>query len=106
VSDEELLRGGPADFAALYRRHVGAILAYLRRRCGDPEVAADLCAETWAAALDGRERFDPARGEVRGWIFGIAHRQLVTSQRTGVAEARQRVSRGLAALRARLEGRT
>ena len=95
MHDEELLRGGPAEFAALYRRHVGAVLAYLRRRCGDPEIAADLCAETWAAALDGRHRFDSRRGEVRQWVFGIAHRQLVTWQRTGVAEARARRSMGM-----------
>ena len=95
VRDEELLLGGPADFAALYRRHVEAVLAYLCRRCGDPEIAADLCAETWAAALDGRHRFDPARGEVRQWVFGIAHRQLVTWQRTGVAEAKARRRMGM-----------
>ena len=95
MHDEELLRGGPAEFAALYRRHVEAVLAYLRRRCGDPEIAADLCAETWAAALDGRHRFDPSRGEVRQWVFGIAHRQLVTWQRTGVAEARARRRMGM-----------
>ncbi len=40
-------------------------------RTGDPEVAADFCAETFAAALDGVRRFDPERGPAVAWLYGI-----------------------------------
>ena len=39
---------------------------------GDPELAADLTAETFAAALVSVRRFDPARGPAVAWLLGIA----------------------------------
>ena len=52
--DEQLLgstRREPTAFGAFYRRHEDRILRYFLSRVGDPEVAADLTAETFAAAL-------------------------------------------------------
>ena len=54
--DEELLlaSAGDADaFAAFYRRYADAVLAYFAVRTRRPDVAADLTAETFAAALHG-----------------------------------------------------
>ncbi len=65
ADDDELLRSARSDpeaFALLYRRHVHALRGYFYRRTGDAELAADLTAETFAAALDGAHRFDPERG--------------------------------------------
>ena len=42
------------------------------RRTGDGELAADLTAGTFAAALASRRRFDPAKGPAIGWLYGIA----------------------------------
>src|SRR3712207_9207872 len=78
-SDETLLAvlgAEPEAFAPFYRRHVTPLLAYFVRRTGSAELAADLTAETFAAALDGARRFDPARGPAVGWLYGIARRQL------------------------------
>ena len=64
-SDETLLAAlddEPEAFAEFYRRHVTALLGYFVRRTRDPELAADLCAETFAAALAGAHRFRPERG--------------------------------------------
>ncbi len=69
-ADEEILAAlaaRPDDFALFYRRHVRGLLGYLLRRTGDAELAADLCAETFAAALSGARRFDPGRGPAVGW---------------------------------------
>src|SRR3954454_15566783 len=55
-SDEQLLEATPrtpAAFAVFYRRHEGAVLGYFMRRAGNAELAADLAAETFAAALLG-----------------------------------------------------
>ncbi len=59
------------DFAAVFEAHFGALHGYLRRRLGAP-LAEELAAETFARALDGWARFDPAAGSVRGWLHGIA----------------------------------
>ena len=51
-TDEELLAGAdPAAFEAFYRRHAETVLGALARRSGDPALAAELTAETFAVAL-------------------------------------------------------
>src|SRR4051812_41583191 len=98
-SDEDLLaacRAEPDAFGVLYRRHVAALLAYFVRRTRDAELAADLTAETFAAALDGAHRFRPERGEAAAWIYGIARRQLSHAQRRGAVEDRARRRLGMA----------
>jgi len=47
----------PAAFARFYRRHVRGVIAFFHRRTGDAETAADLTAETFAAALVARRRY-------------------------------------------------
>jgi RNA polymerase sigma factor (sigma-70 family) len=97
-SDEALLlaaREEPEAFAVFYRRHVRALAAYFWRRAGNAETVADLVAETFAAALDGCGRFDPARGSAIGWLYGIAHRQLGTLARRGAVEGRARRRLGM-----------
>lgn len=84
MDDEAILAGldgEPEAFALFYRRHVAALLGYFLRRTHDPELAADLCAETFAAALDGAHRFDPARGPAIAWLYGIARRLLAHAER-------------------------
>ena len=86
----------PEAFAQFYRLHVRGVIAYLRRRVGSAELAADLTAETFAAALAGRRRFAPDRGPAAAWLYGIARRQLVTYQRRGHVERRARRKLGMA----------
>jgi RNA polymerase sigma-70 factor (ECF subfamily) len=100
-SDEEILAAlaeRPDDFALLYRRHVRGLLGYLLRRTGDPELAADLCAETFAAALASRRRFDPAKGPATGWLYGIARHKLARTLEHGRVEDRARRALGMAPL--------
>lgn len=97
VSDEELLERGDADaFAEFYARHAPGLLVFLVRRLGgQTELAADLCAETFAAVLVDRRRFDAAAGPALGWLYGIARHKLIDAQRRGVAEVRARERLGL-----------
>ncbi len=62
VTDAELLQGDARAFAGFYRRHEDAVLGFFLKRAGSAQLAADLTAETFARALEGRRRFDPARG--------------------------------------------
>jgi RNA polymerase sigma factor (sigma-70 family) len=101
MEDEAILAGldgEPERFAVFYRRHVASLLGYFLRRTHDPELAADLCAETFAAALDGAHRFDPARGPAVGWLYGIARRLLAHAERRGAVEDRARRRLGMAPL--------
>src|SRR5919202_111232 len=68
----------PVAFARFYRRHVRGVIAFFHRRTGDAETAADLTAETFAAALEGCHRYAPDRGAPAAWLYGIANRQLAT----------------------------
>ena len=96
--DRALLEASRADgigFDAFYRRYRDAVLAFHAARVREPETAADLTAETFAAALlavhdHGRELPQvPA-----AWLFTIAHRKLVDSYRRGRVEddARKRLA--------------
>ena len=79
----------PLDISELYARHGDTLLVFFARRTLDPEVAADLFAETFAQALASRARF---RGEGQdaeaAWLYKIAHRQLARYVRRGAVERR------------------
>ena len=63
---ERIARGDDAAFSAFYRAHLNAVVAYLRRRVPEPELAFDLAAETFAvvAARADRLRRERAAGGV------------------------------------------
>jgi len=88
--------GDPDAFTAFYREHAPGLLGWLVRRTRDPETAADLCAETFAAALQGAQRYDPERGPAVAWLYGIARHQLATAARRGTVENRARRKLGMA----------
>jgi RNA polymerase sigma factor (sigma-70 family) len=93
LSDEELLRltpREPAAFDAFYLRYEPLVLAWARRRTPSAEVAIDLAAETFVAALDSVRRFDPGKGPAVAWLLGIARNKLLRSYERGQVEARAR----------------
>lgn len=78
-TDAELLvasRGDPAVFRELYDRWAERLLVYFYRRVLDPEVAADLLAETFAVAFERRHRFRDVGRPGGAWLYGIAAREL------------------------------
>jgi RNA polymerase sigma-70 factor (ECF subfamily) len=81
ITDHELLRrarqGDGGAYEAFYRRHAPVMLAWFRRRTGLREVAEDLTAETFAAALCNVHRFRGEREEsAAAWLYAIAAREL------------------------------
>lgn len=93
-TDEELLaaicrRDGDA-FTAFYRRHLPRVVAYLIRETRDHELAADLTAEVFAAALVGARQYKPKHDSAFPWLLGIARNTLAASRRRGRVEARAR----------------
>jgi RNA polymerase sigma-70 factor (ECF subfamily) len=98
ASDGELLAGSAGDreaFTAFYRRYERPVLAFLVRRVRDSQVAADLCAETFAAALAGAPLYRPDHDSAAPWLFGIARNVLGSSLRAGRVEAAARRRLGM-----------
>jgi len=97
-TDGELLvatAGDPEAFAVFYRRHVRGVLGFFRRRVSSAEVALDLTAETFAAALEASPRYELRPEPARGWLYGIAWNKLREAQRHGCAEDSARRALGM-----------
>lgn len=97
-TDAELLRTAgtnPQAFAAFYDRYEALVVAYFARRVRDPELAADLTAEVFAAALVAASRYRPIEPTAAGWLFTIAHNSLYKSLRRERVEAFARYRLGI-----------
>ena|GEM_PF-443789 len=97
-SDAELLAltpSTPQAFGVFFTRHSRAIASYILRQTGDREVAADLTSETFAVALESATRYDPDKGDARGWLFGIAKITTLASYRQQRSERSARLRLGL-----------
>jgi len=83
--------GDAAAFGVLYRRHLSVVLRWCLRETGNREVAADLSAEVFAAALISAHRYRAAQGSVLAWLLGIARNKLLESlRRSRVADSARR----------------
>lgn len=99
LDDSELLRRARVDadaFAVFYRRHARAVYRSLACDCGDPDIALDLTAETFARALQSVGRFRGLRvTSGRAWIFAIANSLLLQYERERRTEDRARRRLGI-----------
>lgn len=93
-TEEELViataHGDGEAFGTLYGRYRGPVIGYFLRRVGDPELAFDLAAETFATVIVAASRFKTGGPPVPAWLFGIAHNKLRESLRRGQVEDRAR----------------
>jgi RNA polymerase sigma-70 factor (ECF subfamily) len=75
-TDSDLLRqlrtGKAEAFTALYRRHQGPLYRFALLRCGASDAAADIVQEAFMGLLNGRLQFDPLRGQLQHFLFGVA----------------------------------
>jgi RNA polymerase sigma-70 factor (ECF subfamily) len=94
LTDVELLSAiadrDATSFSIFYQRHLPVTLAYLVRQTRDPELAADLAAEVFAAVLLVSHRYQPHSNSATPWVLGIARNKLLMSVRRGRIEARAR----------------
>jgi RNA polymerase sigma-70 factor (ECF subfamily) len=98
-SDGQLLRAAAAGdrdaFSELYERYETIVAGFLVRRDRDPQLAADLTAETFAAAILGASAFRDEGQSAVGWLLGIARNLLSRSRERGHAERRARERLGV-----------
>jgi RNA polymerase sigma-70 factor (ECF subfamily) len=80
-TDDELFvrlrRGEESAFVALYRRRQGAIYRFVLHMSRSPEVAEDVTQEVFVALLRDACGYDPDRGTLSGYLFGIARKLLL-----------------------------
>src|SRR5687768_12589784 len=68
---ERTRRGDAEAFSRLFARYQGPIFRYAAHMCGR-DAADDVVQETFLAVLRPSGRYDPARGTVGNYLFGIA----------------------------------
>lgn len=98
MSNEPVHRIGtdPDAFETFYREHVATVQRFVARRVDTAEVAADLTADIFVAAIDASHTYRSDRGAPIAWLYGIA--------RNVVAAEHRRRGRELGAVR-RIAGR-
>lgn len=90
-----IARRDDAAFALFYERYLPLVLRWCLRQTGNRELAADLSAEVFAAALIAAHRYRGDNDHVLAWLLGIARNKLRESRRRGRIEDRARRRMGV-----------
>lgn len=79
-AQQRFLDGDESALKVAYDQH-GALIYTFCKRSVDAESAADLTQEVFLAAWKARDRFDPTRGTLAGWLMGIAKNKVIDLHR-------------------------
>lgn len=90
LADEELMglvrEREHRAFEVVYDRHGGAAYSLAYRILGDPRAAEDATQEAFLSIWRTGARYDPLRGSVRNWIFGVVRNRAIDALRRGSAK--------------------
>ena len=79
--DDELLRlvlaGDEDAFTTLYRRRQGGIYRFALQMSGSSVIAEDVTQEVFMALVREAQKFDPARGTLTAYLYGIARHHVL-----------------------------
>lgn len=78
----------PEALERFYREHVETVQRFIARRVASPELAADLTADVFLAAIQAASTYDAARGNETSWLLGIARHRVADSYRSAAIEQR------------------
>lgn len=87
----------PEVFEAFYRDHLDTVRQFVARRVADPELAADLTAAVFLAAMDRASSYRPDRGSPAAWLIGVARNVVADEFRNQFRQ--QRLQRRVAGQR-------
>ncbi len=80
-TDAELLRlmlaGEEEAFVTLYRRRQGAVYRFALQMSGSEAVAEDVTQEVFMVLMRDGRNFDPARGSLAAYLYGIARNHVL-----------------------------
>ena len=69
-----------------YDEHAPELYGFVFRLLrGDPQTVADAFQDTWLDAISHIGQFDPKRGRLRSWLYGIARRRVALHWRQRLA---------------------
>jgi RNA polymerase sigma-70 factor (ECF subfamily) len=81
TNDEELWQraraGDEHAFTQLYRRRQAAVYRFAWQMSGSAAVAEDVTQEVFLALFDASARFDPTRGTLVSYLYGVTRRQVL-----------------------------
>lgn len=84
---ESEVSADPSDLAGMFDRYARDLLRYCAQRVGS-DLAEDAVAETFLVAYEQRDRFDPKRGTLLPWLYGIATNVLRRHRRVELRHLR------------------
>ena len=81
MNDGDLIRavqrGDRASLTALYQRYLGGVWRYVHAHLPQKMAAVeDVVSETFLAAIQSIQTYDAAKGNIYGWLLGIARNKL------------------------------
>jgi len=68
----QLARGNEGAFEALYQRYQGPIYRFALHMSGNNAIAEEVTQEVFMAVIGKPKSYDPQKGTVGGYLFGIA----------------------------------
>src|SRR5580704_7490372 len=68
----QLAKGREEAFSALYERYQGPIFRFAWHMSGNTATAEDVTQEVFMLLIRDPKNYDPAKGPVAGYLFGIA----------------------------------
>jgi RNA polymerase sigma factor (sigma-70 family) len=77
----------PTDLAVVFEKYARDLLRYATQRVGE-QVAEDIVAQAFLVAHEQRHRFDPERGELLPWLYGICSNLLRRHKRAEIRALR------------------
>ena len=77
-----MLNGNAEAFAELYDRRHGAIYRYVLRMTGSEATAEDVTHDVFLELMRDARNFDETRGQLQGYIFGMARHRVLRSLQT------------------------
>ena len=90
-TDEQLLAqaldGNEDAFTALYRRRQGPVYRFALHMSGSPQVAEEVTQDVFMFLLQRGRGFDPSRGAVGAYLFGVARNYVRRAMEKSHSEA-------------------
>src|SRR6266568_1489643 len=81
ISDADLLAramsGDEESFALFYRRRQGSVFRFALQMSGRRSVAEEVTQEVFLAMIREAGRFDPGRGSLMAYLYGIARNHVL-----------------------------
>lgn len=78
--EKAFARGGESALEAAYRQHGSLVFTFCRRTL-DEARARDVTQEVFISAWKSRERYDPAKGSLAGWLVAITRNRIIDNVR-------------------------